>query len=114
MAKTLTDIRSLARSHTRSAILALAGVMRSKDASHAARVSAATALLDRGWGKPPQALQNGEDGALELIQLLVWDKVLGFGTTDPLAGFAAVTANLVISFYFAKRGFENVARIIRR
>ncbi|WP_315704569.1 MULTISPECIES: hypothetical protein [unclassified Bradyrhizobium] len=67
MAKTLTDIRSLARSHTRSAILALAGVMRSKDASHAARVSAATALLDRGWGKPPQALQNGEDGALELI-----------------------------------------------
>ncbi|MGJ4946423.1 hypothetical protein ACQR1W_38110 [Bradyrhizobium sp. HKCCYLS1011] len=67
MPKTLTDIRSLARSHTRSAILALAGVMRSKDASHAARVSAATALLDRGWGKPPQALQNGEDGALELI-----------------------------------------------
>jgi hypothetical protein len=67
MAKTLTDIRSLARSHTRSAILALAGVMRSKDASHAARVSAATALLDRGWGRPPQALQTNEDGALELI-----------------------------------------------
>ena len=35
-------------------------------------------------------------------------------TTDPLAGFASVTANLVVSFYFAKRGFENVARIIRR
>jgi len=67
MPKTLTDIRSLARSHTRSAILALAGVMRSKDATHAARVSAANALLDRGWGKPPQALHTGEDGALELI-----------------------------------------------
>jgi hypothetical protein len=66
MPKTLTDIRSLARSHTRSAILALAGVMRSKDATHAARVSAANALLDRGWGKPPQAL-NTEGGALELI-----------------------------------------------
>lgn len=47
-------------------------------------------------------------------KLLVWDKVLGLGTTDPLAGFAAVTANLVVSFYFAKRGFENVARIIKR
>ncbi len=47
-------------------------------------------------------------------KLLVWDKVMGFGTTDPLAGFAAVTANLVVSFYFAKRGFENVARIIKR
>ncbi|MFK4726986.1 hypothetical protein ABIE89_008086 [Bradyrhizobium niftali] len=47
-------------------------------------------------------------------KLLVWDKVLGFGSTDALAGFAAITANLVVSFYFAKRGFENVARIIKR
>ena len=47
-------------------------------------------------------------------KLLIWDKVLGFGTTDPLAGFASITANLVVSFYFAKRGFENVARIIKR
>ncbi|BAM88391.1 hypothetical protein S58_23850 [Bradyrhizobium oligotrophicum S58] len=30
-------------------------------------MSAANAILDRGWGKPPQALENGEDGALELI-----------------------------------------------
>ena len=47
-------------------------------------------------------------------KLLVWDKVLGLGITDPLAGFAAITANLVVSFYFAKRGFENIARIIKR
>jgi hypothetical protein len=47
-------------------------------------------------------------------KLLVWDKVLGLGTTDPLAGFASVTSNLVVSFYFAKRGFENVARIMKR
>jgi hypothetical protein len=47
-------------------------------------------------------------------KLLIWDKVLSLGTTDPLAGFASVTANLVVSFYFAKRGFENVARIIKR
>ena len=47
-------------------------------------------------------------------KLLLWDKVLGLGTTDPLAGFAATTSNVVVSFYFAKRGFENVARIIRR
>ena len=49
-----------------------------------------------------------------LSKLLVWDKVLGLGTTDPLAGFASITSNLVVSFYFAKRGFENVARIIKR
>jgi HEAT repeat protein len=65
--KTLTEIRSLARSHTRSAITVLARIMRSKDATPAARVSAANALLDRGWGKAAQPLQNGDDGALELI-----------------------------------------------
>ncbi len=52
--------------------------------------------------------------AIYLGKLLVWDKVLGLGSTDPLAGFASATSNLVVSFYFAKRGFENVARIIRR
>ena len=67
MAKSLTEIRSLARSHTRTAINILVGIMRSKDATPAARVSAANAILDRGWGKPPQAIQNGDDGALELI-----------------------------------------------
>ena len=47
-------------------------------------------------------------------KLLVWDKVLGLGTTDPLAGFASATSNLVVSFCFAKRRFENLARIIKR
>jgi hypothetical protein len=65
--KTITEIRSLARSHTRAAINALVGVMRSKDATHAARVSAANAILDRGWGKAAQALENSDDGALELV-----------------------------------------------
>lgn len=55
-----------------------------------------------------------QDHNAESIKLLVWDKVLSLGSTDALAGFAAITANLVVSFYFAKRGFENVARIIKR
>jgi hypothetical protein len=67
MSRTITEIRSLARSHTRTALNVLVGVMRSKDATAAARVSAANAILDRGWGKAPQAIQNGDDGALELI-----------------------------------------------
>ena len=47
-------------------------------------------------------------------KLLIWDKVLGLGTTDGLAGFASTTSNLIVASYFAKRGFENVARIIKR
>jgi hypothetical protein len=67
MPKALTEIRSLARSHTRTAINVLVGVMRCKDATPAARVSAANAILERGWGKATQPLQNSDDGALELI-----------------------------------------------
>jgi hypothetical protein len=65
--RTITEIRSLARSHTRTAINVLVGIMRSKDATPAARVSAANTILDRGWGKAPQALESGDNGALELI-----------------------------------------------
>src|SRR5580765_5712635 len=64
------------------------------------------------WYEPDKLM--GYFVAIYFGKLLVWDKVLGLGTTDPLAGFAAVTSNLVVSFYFAKRGFENVARIIKR
>ena len=38
-----------------------------KDATAAARVSAANAILDRGWGKATQPLEHSSDGALELI-----------------------------------------------
>ena len=67
MVRTLTEIRSLARSHTRTALNVLVGVMRSKDATATAKVSAANAILDRGWGKATQPIENGDDGALELI-----------------------------------------------
>ena len=61
MAKALTEIRSLARSHTDAAIRVLAGIMNEPDAPHAARVSAASAILDRGWGKPAQAIVGGDE-----------------------------------------------------
>jgi hypothetical protein len=64
------------------------------------------------WYEPDKLM--GYFVAVYFGKLLVWDKVLGLGTTDGLAGFSSVTANLVVSFYFAKRGFENVARIIKR
>jgi hypothetical protein len=41
--------------------------MRSKDATAAAKVSAANAILDRGWGKATQPVGNSDGGALELI-----------------------------------------------
>ena len=68
MAKATADIRSLARAQTALAIRTLTGVCGSKAAPAAARVSAAQALLDRGWGKAPQP-HTDEDG--ETIRVVI-------------------------------------------
>jgi single-stranded DNA-binding protein len=43
--------------------------MRGKDATPAARVSAANAILDRGWGNATQPLENSSDGTLDAVVL---------------------------------------------
>lgn len=45
---------------------------------------------------------------------VIWDTVLGLGTTPALKGDVSMWSGLVMSFYFGKRTFENVARIIKR
>ena len=57
MAKTPTEIKSLARSHTASCLKTLAAIAKNLKAPPAARVSAAVALLDRGWGKAVQHIE---------------------------------------------------------
>jgi len=47
-------VRELARARTAEAVQTLVDVMTSKRSPPAARVSAASALLDRGYGKPSQ------------------------------------------------------------
>jgi hypothetical protein len=64
-----------------------------------------------GWYLPEHLM--GYAVALYFGKLLVWDKVLALGTTDPLAGWSAFTANLIVSYYFAKVGVENVLKIWR-
>lgn len=70
-------------------------------------------IAELGYWYEPDKLM-GYAVAVYIAKLLIWDKVLGLGTTDPLGGWIETTANLVVSFYFAKRGFENVARIIKK
>ena len=62
MAKTPTEIKSLARSHTEAAINCLAGIMNKDSAPESARVAAANSLLDRGWGKAAQPVDGDGDG----------------------------------------------------
>lgn len=54
MAKASAEVRSLARAHTETAVSTLRGICTSKKAPASARVAAAEALLNRGWGKPKE------------------------------------------------------------
>ena len=51
--KATNDIKELARRYTPQALDTLASIMKASE-SDAARVAAANALLDRGYGKPRQ------------------------------------------------------------
>jgi len=50
--KALHNLQELAREHTEAAIDTLAKIMNDEKAPHSARISAADALLSRGWGRP--------------------------------------------------------------
>ncbi|KXV41820.1 DUF5681 domain-containing protein [Gluconobacter albidus] len=62
--KDLREVIALARSHTVTAIEALAEIAGSPASPESARVSAANALLDRAWGKAKETVEiSGQDGA---------------------------------------------------
>ncbi len=60
------EIRELARRHGAAAIARLVALMRSENENVAVR--AAEALLDRGYGRPIQALEHSIDSTLALRQ----------------------------------------------
>ena len=62
MAKTPSQIASLARQHTERAIQVLVGIATNEDSNDSARVAAADKLLDRGWGKAVQPIDGDGDG----------------------------------------------------
>ncbi len=57
------EIETRAREHAGDAIAALVEVARNKESP--ARVAAASALLDRGYGRPKQAIEAKHSGKVE-------------------------------------------------
>lgn len=47
-------------------------------------------------------------------KVVVWDKVLALGSTDPLGGDVAQWAMIVLTAYFGGRSLEKVARLLAR
>jgi hypothetical protein len=65
--ETISDVRLLARDHGPTAIAKLAKIMNSETATDMAVIAACNSMLDRGWGRPPQAVELFQaDAAYEL------------------------------------------------
>ena len=73
--KGLSEVIALAREHTELAITTLVDIAKQTKAAPAARVAAASALLDRGWGKPAQAIQATTTNASAVVLLDKGDPV---------------------------------------
>ena len=66
--KVVAEVKELARAHTGEAIETLVSIMTNPKSAPAARVSAANALLDRGFGKPAQHI-IGDGGPSFVMRL---------------------------------------------
>lgn len=80
--KEVAEVRELARQKTTQAVDTLTEIMQDVNAPAAARVSAANALLDRGFGRPQQgvALTGDEENPIALTRVdapdYIRDKIL--------------------------------------
>jgi hypothetical protein len=68
--KALRQVEELAREQTMDALKTLETIHKNTKAPPAARVAAANALLDRGWGKARQALEMGGVEGYPIMQKL--------------------------------------------
>ena len=68
-------LAEMAKDHADAALKTLAAVHADEDAPAAARVSAATAILDRAYGKPQQsvALSNPDGTAIQPTTIILSD-----------------------------------------
>jgi hypothetical protein len=80
-------VREMARGLTEEAINTAAEIMRNAEETGTARMSAVNTILDRAWGKAPQAM-TGEDGEGP-VQLAVT-----FSDLDRAKALAALMARM--------------------
>ena len=69
--KAVAELRDLARSYTAEAIGALVDLMRDGE-DERVRLAASISLLDRGWGRPAQAIAGSDGEPLPEILGVHW------------------------------------------
>src|SRR5262245_49419286 len=74
--RTVNYVSSLARNHTEGAIRVLAGIMNEEQCPPLARIAAAKALLERGWGPPtvPEDAAISDRSLQKVVHEIVYAK----------------------------------------
>ena len=67
----------------------------------------------RWWTALPRAIVC-YSFAIFVAKAVVWDKVLGWGSTDALSGDIQIWAGWVMALWFGGRSMEKIARSIKR
>jgi hypothetical protein len=72
------------------------------------------AVLDSGsfWTSAPRAIVCWSL-ALYIAKVVVWDTMLGLGSTIALKGMMAEAFSTILVFWFGSRSLEKIARIFR-
>jgi hypothetical protein len=94
--KAVVEVQHLARAETVGSIRALVRVRDDKKAPPAAVVAAATALLDRGWGRPKQEIETTGNATIELHLVaarVISQELLQSADAPPVIEHAAVTSD---------------------
>ncbi len=65
-----SKVTALARTYTEDAIRVLSDLMMNGKVAPNTRVSAANSLLDRGYGKPAQTVQDDEGNVLQTMYVI--------------------------------------------
>jgi hypothetical protein len=71
-----------------------------------------TATLGHWYTAIPMVIVMGSAAAF-FTKCVVWDNLLGWGTTDPLGGDVQTTYNMVIAFWFGSAGVRGSIAAIR-
>lgn len=74
--KATVSIKEAAREYTDAALKTLVSVMQDAEAPHAAKVSAANSILDRGYGKASTVITGDEDGGAVKVATRI--EIVGF------------------------------------
>jgi len=105
----------LAAANSKDALAVQLAVKEIEADIEARKQAAAVIIAEQGrwWTALPRPLMAYIVCAY-FAKVVIWDKLLALGSTDPLTGDVASWAGIIVTTYFGGRTIEKVARIFKR